>query len=195
MIVHSPWVGDSYKLGIQGKRVCVIGFSHHTEGQDHSAFTEDLLIQINGYSPDPYNNAGLSFFINIRNYFGFRRHQEFWPNVMFFNFLPNVVGASSNRYGPGSAGQLEIAAERVLRLFQDYKPEKAFLFSAKAWDNFPETRENRLGYDPKMGPDFGDFRKGHYDHDAGATTVYRLRHPQFAKSQEMTKAVQFALKE
>lgn len=191
VIEHEPWIGDEYLTGIEDQKVAVIGFSHHVNETDHPRVTADMMSVIAGEGPDPGGWRKIAFFVQVRNAFGFSNHRDFWKRVMFFNFIPNSVGRDDARYAPGSATQLQHAEQRVLQLFEAYAPNKAFLFSTKAWNNFPKTRERQAGDDPKMGERFDDFRMGHYDFPQSTTTVLRLRHPQGARRALLADAVRY----
>lgn len=128
MVEHKPWVGSDYENGVNGQKIAVIGFSSYSENVDYENFTIDL-IQSCVSGPTEDFDGDLASFNAVPRYFGFPDKKEFWPKVMFFNFLPGIVGGPSQKFEGGSPEQLSGGATRVPRLLAKYKPSKAFVFS------------------------------------------------------------------
>lgn len=175
---HRCWLGRSYSAGIDGQRVAICGFSHYSDEGDDPDLTNIVLT-------DVMNGARYRFFASIAQAFGFEDVVSFWPRVLFFNFIPTSVGASADRYSAGSADQIARGKARVLRLVDERRPDKLFVFSRKAWDNFPPTAEEMRGE-----PLHGALKWGTYEGGDGRKTVaIGLRHPQFARADELRAAV------
>ncbi|PZU71071.1 MAG: hypothetical protein DI540_01055 [Sphingobium sp.] len=175
---HRCWLGGSYNAGIDGQRVAICGFSHYSDEGDDPDLTNIVLT-------DVMNGARYRFFVSIAQAFGFEDAVSFWPRVLFFNFIPTSVGVSADRYSAGSADQIERGKARVLRLIDEHRPDKLFVFSRKAWDNFPLTVEEMRGE-----PLHGALKWGIYERQSGRKTVaIGLRHPQFARAEELRAAV------
>src|SRR2546428_13884533 len=98
MVQHERWVGRDYGTGINGQRICIVGYSHHyTPGEsDSDDFTTWVVRQV--ISGAPGRN---SFFRPIGGYFGLPDSATFWNRVMFFNFLPDAIGKTEQRYDAG----------------------------------------------------------------------------------------------
>lgn len=189
-IEHQPWVGKEYSDGLDGQRIAIIGFSHHRaeDESDTTSFTFDVMQEV--IDRDPY-----AFFRQVRQYFDAKAVETFWNRVLFFNFLPDCVGSDNQRYGDGTPEQLQRGKQRVLKLFAEHRPHKAFIFSKKAWENFPPAREEANGGNcPKLGPEFGGFSLGTYDTGGFVVTAFGLRHPERAPYESIHKAVQHILK-
>jgi hypothetical protein len=86
-IQHIPWCGSHYDKGIDGQRICIVGYSHYKEDseQDTDNFTR---VAIQGVIK---GTMSIAFFTQIRNYFDFKEHGEFWNRVAFFNYVPDCV--------------------------------------------------------------------------------------------------------
>jgi len=191
MIEHTPWVGREYERGIEGQRIAVVGHSHHmTPPEDDrlSATTECILKVISG----EYDN--IQFFKIIRGYFGDQSAHDFWHRVMFFNFIPNSIGPSENRFAFGKPEQLEAGRQRVLTLIGEHRLDKMMVFSTKAWNEFPHTREKELsGLNTPLAPEMPKFTWGTYPYSGGLTTAVGLRHTMGAEGDLMKQAVRQAL--
>ncbi len=188
MIEHLPWIGPDYqKRGLNGQKVALVGYSHWAD-EDGNDFTEDTVEKIiNG-------TWNISFFTNIRNYFGYDNHAEFWPRVVFFNYLPSYVGGADQRYANGSLEQIEQARARFLRLLKQYKPDKVIVFTTKGWSQLPETDEEKTGRGTfQLWPDDRKFRWGTFGIDGKLIKVFGLRHPQGASFELMKRAVRSIL--
>lgn len=132
MIEHTPWRREQYKegLGQTGQRICIIGYSHYKEANEDDAddFTIHVLTAVsNGTSSE-------RFFTCIRNYFEFDNHLDFWRRVLFFNYVPHVIGNSDNRFGIANEQAVARANERC----RAYYPRRT-------------TRQGLVFYKERMG--------------------------------------------
>ncbi len=187
MIEHAPWVGQRYRTGINGQHICIIGYSHHHNGPDRQNFTQDIV--------DDFVSGQLgrnSFFPPIKGYFGIPEDATFWNSVMFFNFLPDCIGESHQRFKAGDASQIARARERFVRIIREAKPglEKVLVFTTKGWRDFPPTieQESGAGKTP-LGSEFPLFSWGTYSAGDHAVMAFGLRHPQGASGEMMRSAV------
>jgi hypothetical protein len=144
VIEHEPWRGLSYEKGIDSnsQRIAVVGYSHHGNEEDTNKFTNNVVCKAIA------GKCKLAFFNQIAGYFGSGNIAVFWNWVLFFNYLPDLIGADDDRYKSGSEDQIERANGRFLRLLQEYVPQKVLVFSTKAWQSMPPTREEEAGRDP-----------------------------------------------
>jgi hypothetical protein len=138
-IEHAIWQPKAGSRGINGEHIAIVGYSHFYNPKkevDRTDLTCDVLQRI---------SCGLekqSFFTSVRNYFDFSDSADFWGNVFFFNFVPNCIGNGDQRFNSASPKQVELGQERVLRIIKDeHKIQRIFVFSRKAWRDFPPTIE------------------------------------------------------
>jgi len=190
MVEHRPWVGPTYGTGINGQRICIVGYSHHRgRGEsDSDDLTEWVVRQV--IEGELGRN---SFFPPIAGYFGFTDHGAFWDRVMFFNFLPDCIGETDQRYGTGGTDQTARGKERFLRIIREARPrlEKVFVFTTKGWRDLPRTIEEEAGKERiPFGAEFPEFSWGTYAAGDHIVMAFGLRHPQYASKELMRSAVQ-----
>lgn len=130
----------------------------------------------------------VTFSTNIRNYFGFSDHKDFWKRVIFFNYMPCGVGEASARYNVGSSEMRTRAKRRFISILGEVKPNKVLVFTHKGWMDCPDTPCEPLGnaFPP-------DFTWGKYAIGEHVTAAYGLRHPQGANGDTMKRAVRHIL--
>lgn len=177
---HTEWCPREYcRGGLSGQRIAVAGHSHWSDDPDHEAFTDVCLRNVIS------GEWRISFFTSIARYFGFDEPADFWPNVLFFNFLPTMVGESGERFDNGRKDQWEAGRARVLRILDQHKPDKLFVFSTKAWQEFPPTIEDATGVEgqPPLYWHTYEVGNGHRVKAVG------LRHPQGANAELMKAQV------
>jgi hypothetical protein len=119
-IQHIPWCGSNYGKGIEGRRVCIVGYSHYKDNGelDTDGFTVGVL-------EDVIRGARrIAFFTQIKNYFAFKEHGEFWNRVLFFNYVLDCVGDFGDRYKTASYDQISRANFRFRRIIMDERPHK-----------------------------------------------------------------------
>jgi hypothetical protein len=189
MLQHIPWVGPNYKTGINGQRTCIVGYSHHHESgeSDSDDLTEWVVLQV--IKGELGRN---SFFPPIAGYFGFSDQGTFWNRVMFFNFLPDVIGKTEQRYDTGRTVQIARGKERFLRIIREAKPnlDKVFVFTTKGWRDLPRTIEEESGKEKiPLSGGFPKFSWGTYAAGDHVVMAFGLRHPQFAPGELMKSAV------
>lgn len=178
---HVEWCPDAYlQSGLSGQRIAVAGHSHWSNDPDHDAFTDECLRNVIS------GKWRIAFFTSIARSFGFEDRTDFWSRVLFFNFLPTKVGNGDERNGYGRPDQLEVGRARVLRILDQHKPDKLFVFSTKAWGEFPHTIEDQAGVEaqPPLYWHTYQTRSGHRVKAVG------LRHPQGADGTAMRERVQ-----
>ena len=188
MLEHTPWIlRADYEAGLDGQRICVVGYSHHHDqgDADEEGFTRWVVE--NHIKGDLGRN---SFFPYVQRYFG-SESAIFWNRVLFFNFLPNVIGSSDRKYAIGTPEQVDQAKKRFHRIVGDYEPHKIFVFSTKAWGDIvgllEKTQHLRTGVEVSKFS-WGVYRVGSYE-----SLVFGLRHPQYAQGNLMKAAVRAAL--
>ncbi len=188
MLEHEPWAGRKYPNGLDGQKIAIVGYSHHHEPRHRDR--EDLTIRMVDHVLKG-NKWPNSFFPPMARYFAMD-NSVLWSKVLFFNFLPNCVGATRQRYGRGTDHQIAIGRNRFLRILRAKRPHKVLVFTRK-WCAFPETDEERAGKDlfPLVG--FPNFEWGTYTVGNHAVATFFLRHPQGASGHTMRRAVKLIL--
>src|SRR5208282_1060949 len=130
MAEHTPWKGSNYnskRSDLGAQRVAVVGWSHSLdEGwKDGEDATQDCIRKL--MDGDLRTN---SLFGPVRDCFGYNIHKDFWPEVMFFNFLPDCVGDRDKKYKDGTSEQRKRGEARFLCLIKDYRPNKIVIFQS-----------------------------------------------------------------
>lgn len=179
IIEHTPWVGKEYHNGLAGSRIAIVGHSHHGDEEDEVLATQDCVAKVMS------GQYKIMFFNQVRNYFGFDHHSDFWPRVLFFNYVPNLIGTSDHRYGRmHDAEQKAVAKSRFLRTLSDNRPDKVFVFSKAIAGEIPLPSPIIRTFD--------GLGVGETEFEIEGNTisqVFMLRHPQFAPKAKMTSAV------
>lgn len=177
---HKPWIGSNFKEGIKGKKIGILGNSHWLS--DHEVDREDASIDVvTKVMSQEYN---IAFFNQIRDYFGFRSHEDFWQSVMFMNYAPHSIGTSDKRFDHMTSAMAEMAKVRLGQIISSHSPEKVFVFSKKIrWALPPMIVHDSTHPAVEAGEIVGH----------PGTTIYLLRHPQGAKKSDMLSAVGSAL--
>ncbi|WP_425228137.1 hypothetical protein [Sphingomonas sp.] len=186
---HHPHVGVDYQSGHGGKRVSVMGYSHHSDDDDHEDFTTRCVANVqSGAWPH------ISFFNQIASYFH-SANDRFWSTVAFLNFLPRRIGGGDERFDHGTADDTEEGRHRVREFLERHRPDFLFVFSRKAWASLPRTLEDERDGNggARISPDH-DFDRQHYRlSDGHVVQAIGLRHPQGAEKDVMRRAVASAL--
>lgn len=187
VIEHAEWVGARSDEGIQGQRIAIMGFSHWGEtSDDWPGFTQHVIQEV-------CKGRSHTFFDRIQEYFEFQKAKDFWSRVVFFNFIPDLIGGGESRFAYGSLDQHERGRERFLQIVGRRRPEKVLVFSRKAWDSMGAFREADPQARP-LGPEFpASFGWGTYERDGHVAAAFGLRHTQGAVTEEMTRAVRRVL--
>ncbi|MEY9770195.1 hypothetical protein [Sinorhizobium fredii] len=182
-IEHLPFEGKNYNEGISGRKIAIVGYSHHHDDPsgDNTEFTRFTIRQVISGQWKP------RFFTVIRNSFGYSSHDEFWNKVLFFNYVPMMIGVGAERYKWANEEQADIANARFLRVLDDYAPDCVFVFTKK-------TRLGALDLDfaPMPSP-LQSFVAATRSTPAAKSVISRLRHPQGANGHDLRVAIRTAL--
>lgn len=183
-IEHKPYVGENYENGISGKKIAIVGYSHWSDGEfpDTEYWSDFTIKQVFSGKWSP------NFFSSIRNNFGYSDHRSFWTRVLFFNYVPWMIGTGNERFASINEAEAVAAKARFLNVIDDYKPDIVFVFSLKT-----HIGELGLGFKPMPAPlaMFSDAKRNANGHE---TTIVRLRHPQGASAKELRAAIAFHMK-
>jgi hypothetical protein len=194
MVEHIPWVGEEYQTGIERQRIAIVGYSHWMdEGEEDSADCTLTVIRKVIAAEEKFDQT--RFFVQIRNYFNFASHSDFWNRVLFFNYIPECIGTSEERYKDATPNQVERAQVRFLRMVQERLPHKVLVFTTKGWPSLPPTLEDQRpsGKPLRLAAEFGGFEWGTYKTNGHLVLTFGLRHPQGASGKLMRRVVQHIL--
>lgn len=182
-VEHSPFKGDEYEQGINGKKVAIVGYSHWHDGEysdhnDFSTFTVENVVK-GEWKP--------RFFSTIRNSFGFSNHKEFWSRVVFFNYVPTMIGTGAERFGTATDEEAISANARFVRIIDEYRPDLAFVFTKKT-----QLGALQWGFKPLPEP-FQGFVQATRTSEGHTSQIVRLRHPQGATGIALKGAIEHFL--
>ena len=92
VVDHVYWRGREYESsGIGQQRIAIVGYSHCKEDNEEDN-KESTPIVLNNVISGTWS---IRFFTSIRNYFGFGSHVDFWEKVVFFNYVPDSMNATT----------------------------------------------------------------------------------------------------
>ncbi|MHB8283501.1 MAG: hypothetical protein ACYDD1_02385 [Caulobacteraceae bacterium] len=188
MIEHLPWVGSGFAAGLNGEKVAIVGYSHwKNEGEsDRENMTQDVVARV---VSGEY--AAIRFFSDISRYFGYAESPDFWRQVLFFNFVPDVIGNGDQRFAYATPEQTARGAERAKRIYAQHGIDRAFVFTTRGWNDHPALREEEVTRKSQL-PDGTRFTWGTYEGGGHVTKAFGLRHPQGAPGEAMREAVRLA---
>lgn len=178
-VEHKPFKGGDYEQGINGKRIAVVGYSFWHDGEypdseDWGAFTLSKVLS-GAWKP--------RFYSTIRNSFGFNNHTEFWNRVLFFNYVPTMIGTGAERFATATDEEATVANARFSRIIDEHRPDLVFVFTKK-------TQLGGLGlaFKPLAAPlqMFVQAERQANDH---TSKIIRLRHPQGANGRALKQAI------
>ena len=174
-IEHRCWRPDRYHEGIAGSRIAISGYSHYSNEGDDAELTNLVVARVVS------GESRYAFFTSVARAFGFEP-SAFWPRVIFFNFVPSIVGSSADKFAVAGELENERARARVRRLLDEHAPDKLFVFSEKAWAAFPKTDGERAGLIAKGAL----VKSGTYTTRSGKKVLAAGgRHPQGASANEL----------
>lgn len=137
-----PYVGDSYRAGIMGMKVLVLGESHHhtcskddecreeTE-TEKSAYHQGLTCKVIGGWKDHPARSPLSY--NLPKIFAIKRF-EFWYRVSFYNYVQSFVSAPRQRPSDSAFNNSARAFQEVL---DQLVPDRILVLGKKTWQSLP----------------------------------------------------------
>lgn len=178
-IEHKPFKGAEYEQGIKGKKIAIVGYSHWHDGEcsdsaDWSTFTIENVIK-GEWKP--------RFFGSIRNSFNFNSHKDFWNRVLFFNYVPTMIGIGAERFASATDQEAAVANTRFERIIDEYRPDIVFVFTKKT-----QLGALQLKFKPLPEP-FQTFVQATRTSQNHTSHIVRLRHPQGASGRGLKQAV------
>jgi hypothetical protein len=189
MIEHEPWIGEKYaREGIGGQRVGVVGYSAWV-GRDSADSADFTVRSVQGVVSNEGDWRRARFYTDIPRYFDRMTIEDFYPRVVFFEFVPCAIGGPDAKYNTANEEQAQVGRYRTLRLIRDHAIDKLLIFSGKA--NAALAPLIRSDGDARLGDT--KFRIGTIDAGSHRATAVCLRHPQYAPGKLMRSAVAYAL--
>lgn len=186
VIQHQPWVGPDFERGIDGQTYLLFGYSHYgtlnAKVADDESFTVEVMKRWGRTGETPFFNA-------IASYFGFEDPAAFYDRVAFANVLPFSVGGEEDKFAYGEQAALDAVPQRVREIMRDVDADRAIVFSAKGWAQFPKYdaggEDNVLTVDGQPDRTFGPYER----RSSGYCTAYGLRHTMIASWDMMHQTV------
>lgn len=99
---------------------------------------------------------------------------------------------TDEKYAKGTKAQTQVATKRALGILSEHKPDKVFVFSRKAWIDFPPTDQERVRKQ-HCTPLIKGMREpswGEYTFGGHKTLACGFRHPQFSNGEALRIQVQ-----
>ena len=81
----------------------------------------------------------------------------------------------------------------MLRIIGETKPDRIFVFTSKGWHKMWPDYTGRITDGTLRVPGVGEVDYGSYRHADGEAIAFGLRHPQFARADDMKQLVATAL--
>lgn len=183
-VKFKPWVGKDYACGkMFGKRLMILGESHHHNGSDAETDDEsDTKIAIMDYmyrdqrtgEYQPCMNTFLKFERSlVGKYTDFEDSRRIWDSLLFYNYLQESV------LSPRQAGRQEQYAESFeayLEVLEHYRPEAIIVWGFRLWGMIPEGERWSPGQ--PIGADGKNYTTGFYSLcDGTKIPVMAVKHP------------------
>lgn len=147
MAQFRPWQGQSYKAGLDGVRVLVLGESHYGGPEcDYPEFTQHIVKRNCFESPkrgqrkDPYFTkiAVLLCGLQSRDALSDQRKQQLWDEIAFFNYVDLLP---SRKVRP-SKEQWERAHLHFEQRLSELSPHAIIVTGKELWTNLPRPCSN-----------------------------------------------------
>lgn len=137
----TPWVGKDYLLGIEGKRVMVLGESHYCAKPEQ--FTKDLTINIISDLLDPnsehehYKNTYTKFERALYGRIVEKSEKEtLWNSILFYNFIQEPI--SGPRIKPSNE-QIELSTIAFFEVLEKYRPDCVIVWGMSLYNFLPNV--------------------------------------------------------
>lgn len=183
-IFFKPFVGKNYQTGgIFGKRIMVLGESHHCQ---HDECPDTTNIVIRRLLEDKNKETHTSTFIKFeRSLIGHhteaKERNEIWNSVLFYNYLQVAMD------GPRQAGKsadYQNAVPAFYEVLDTYQPEVIIVWGKRLWYALPGDERWQEG-EPIVTEDGQTVETGFYRLSNGnRAKVMAVYHPSTAYSWE-----------
>jgi hypothetical protein len=191
---HKEWEGPLF--GKNGQRIFIVGYSHHGV-DDHAEFTTGAIELV--LADDPGMRM-FPFFNRPHRYLGDDVTKEhFWNSVVFFNFLPRVIGDGAKRFDWGSHEDHAEGLKRLRDLIDLHEATHVFVLTPKPNNIFyePHRISDLQGMEPDdpVIVDGRNYDRAILDARHGKVKFAYLPHPQTARTSHMQAVFKAQLSE
>lgn len=155
-IFFLPWVGQRYSQGINGKKVLILGESHHCDDKKGCSncdeyilkneecidFTKGVLRSYIGYLKGDLDfDKWMNSFTKFANIFKGEKLSNtdlisFWNSVAFYNYVQKAV--SEARVSP-IREDFDKSFVAFQELINNLNPDLVIIWGLRLWDNLPKN--------------------------------------------------------
>ena len=123
--VFDPWIGDLFEQGINGKKILVVGESHHGgEGCHYPEFTNETIrkeaLGLHGHPKRAYFTKVMKLILGVDCSTDDASRLDFWRRISFYNFVQ--VALDQPRQRPTDQ-QWETGVAPLQRTLRELKPQ------------------------------------------------------------------------
>lgn len=153
-VYFAPFVGRNYEVGVEGKKILILGESHYWGEEIYERVEEDL--KKGKYLNDTtnvvrnyitYKSEGGEFLSHFSTFTKFTNgfynwerndidYADFWNSVAFYNFVQFPM--TGIRTSPTSE-QFEKSEKAFYEVLEKYQPDAIIAWSWRLWRNMPST--------------------------------------------------------
>jgi hypothetical protein len=141
-----PWIGSQYEIGIDNKKILILGESHYCcnpgECDGCSDQTNEIILkQINetrsDFESNPFYTKLAKLFLKKvpGEYISLNEKKLFWNSVAFYNYIQESVGETA-RIAP-SKEMFEISWGPFQNLIEAITPDLVLILGQRLWDGMP----------------------------------------------------------
>ncbi|GJH40595.1 hypothetical protein RCZ04_11450 [Capnocytophaga sp. HP1101] len=151
-VLFTPYIGEKYEQGYQGKKVLVLGESHYSadaEGNaslDDPTFTNYIVQEFKNYQKGEREHANwMRTFTKFAKVFhngelSADEIVDFWERVVFYNYVQEPMAGP--RQSP-TTEQFAKSEKAFWEVLETYQPDIIVVWSHRLWINMPYTGEYR----------------------------------------------------
>ena len=155
-----PWEGDDYEAGIDGKRLLVLGESHHHDCKKEKelpcfdpatcdAWHRNKTREMGGRWVKSPSSPAVSY--RVPDVLGMLR-ETFWSRVAFYNYVQELLSSVTQR--PSARQCQDPVAQRAFQnVLDQLQPDRILVFGKLTWDYRPKSLEHLAGK-PVRNPDW-----------------------------------------
>lgn len=145
-----PWIGAKYAEGINGKRLLVLGESHYHNCEEpqcrelenevdrtnlHQRMTHDVV----EFWKDNPHRSPLSY--RVPELFCLSK-AEFWPQVVFYNYLQTFAGKKAKERPAASQWEESQSAPAFQEVLSVFAPDRILVLGKELWINLPSSDQH-----------------------------------------------------
>lgn len=152
-IFFKPWVGENYENGINGKKILVLGESHHCDDDkcldcgttntkhDCNSFTQKVILNYFSYKEKKYPfDRWMNTFTKFANILNGKKLSDpeqidFWESVAFYNYVQKAL--TGPRISP-TQDEFNNSLPAFHYLIENLKPDLIIIWGMRLWYNLPK---------------------------------------------------------